>query len=373
MSGAGVGGGLGGLAGLALAPETGGLSLAIPALAGAGGAFLGGKFTGSKNPLQDALLGGIAGGLGGGLGLGDSLGISNSAGLFGDTAAEGASGATADGLGEGADQLFPSLDPIESEGAASAATDSPASTLGQLGRYAVKNPLQTALAGNIGLSAIQSMLPHPKVNVGQNAANVMATNPGFNATLPKYTMQNTATPYSGNWYTYGETPQTPLYNAQPVLAQAKGGLVPHYAQGGRVRGYAAGGMPMVPPEMPQQPTASQAPSMSQSPINPLAIKTAHNVGLAIGKHLRSKMHTPDGQVRGSGGGQDDAVPARLSQDEFIMPADVVAHLGDGSSNEGGKRMTKMMHNVRKHKATNGAKFPPKAHNPLAYLPKKAKA
>lgn len=366
MSGGGIGGTLGSLAGVALAPETGGLSLAIPAIAGAGGAYLGGKLTGDKNPLVDALLGGIGGGLGGAINGGENL-----AGFF--DAAPGAAGTGASdllqGFGPGADAVSTGFG--SSPGSAfipagvtpanaSGAVGANPSILGKLGQYAAKNPLQTALAGNIALTAAQSLMPHPQVNVGQNAANALATNPGFNSQLPKYAMQNTATPYSGNWYTYGETPQTPLYNAQPVLQQAKGGLV-GYAQGGRVKGYAMGGMPQGMP--------AQAPMAPQIPVNPLTLKAAHNVGVAIGKHLRGKISTPDGQVHGQGGGQDDLVPARLSQDEYIIPADVVGHLGDGSSNAGGKALDHLVKKVRHQKAVKG--FPPKAKNPLSYLPKKA--
>src|SRR5579859_1040488 len=277
MSGGGIGGTLGSLAGAALAPETGGLSLAIPAITGAGGAFLGGKLTGDKNPLLDAVLCGIGGGISGYFDSGSSL--SNSAGLW-DSGATGASGVIPDGLqsavGEGSPmvgadfQNFLDETPVTEGGNLGAPegsniaggssilpssvpsannssnnTQQPTSLLSQLGSYASKNPLQTALAGNIGLATVQSLLPNKRVNIGQNAANVLATNPNFNAQLPKYNLQNTASPYTGNWYTYGQTPQTPLYNAQPQLAK-RGGVI-GYAQGGHVNRYAQGGSPMASP------------------------------------------------------------------------------------------------------------------------------
>jgi len=374
MSGGGVGGTLGSLAGAALAPETGGLSLLIPAIAGAGGAYLGGRLTGDKNPLVDALLGGIGGGLSGALNVGGGLGIDNAAGLFGDGAtAAGATGASAgaSGLTQGTQDLLtkfgaqeaisPALAAADPSLAAGAASGGASSMLGGIGKYIAANPLKAALAGNVGLSAIQSLLPHTQVDVGKNAANVINTNPNFNAQLPKYTMQNTATPYTGDWYKYGESPQTPLYNAIPMRA-AHGGLV-GYAHGGRVHGYADGGQipqPGMPPQM-------AAPSQ----VNPLAIKTAHDIGVRIGKHLRqqSPLFTGQGKVSGQGGGQDDAVPAKLSDGEYVIPADAVAHLGDGSSDAGGKALDKMVHNVRAQKSVKG--FPPKAKNPLSYIKKGA--
>lgn len=415
MSGGGLGTGAGGLlgtlAGVALAPETGGLSMAIPAVTGAAGAELGNVATGNQvNPLMAAVMGGIGGGLGGASGIGDALGIGDGLGLGADDAAEqaatdtatSAAGASGVGASSGASgtQLTPGTQNFINSlpgGEESSLSPQVASQLGTgssggngitgaISNYLSKqNPLNLALAGTTGLAAIQSLLPKPQVNVGQNAANVMATNPSFsNAALPKYTLQNTATPYSGNWYTYGETPQTSMYNAQLQTAK-HGGMIKGYAHGGRVHGYAMGGMPPVgmppqgnmppapPPQapMPPQGMPPRPPMAAQQPVNPLMLKAAHNIGFAIGKHLKSKLRTPDGQVHGKGGGQDDAVPARLSQGEFITPADVVAHLGDGSSNEGAKKLTEMNNRVRAHKTSKGNKFPPKAKNPLSYLKGKA--
>ena len=416
MSGGGIGGAVGTGLGLALAPETGGLSLAIPAAGGALGAGLGGELTGSKDPLKQALIGGVMGGLGGA-----AFGGSDMAGLFtdpaagaeaADTAALGAAygpvpeGAAASGMGSGIPASgLPSLGDNAGSAAGNAATgnttiagmtpapdvtpQAPASFLSRLENSAANNPLNAALAGTTGLSAIQALLPKPKVNIGQNASNVLSTNPQFNnPNLPQYSMQNTATPYTGNWYTYGQTPQAPLYNAQPVpVTAAHGGLIKNYAHGGQVRRYAPGGqvMPMgAPPMAPQNPlAAAMPPQMSpqgmpprpmmppqgKPPVNPLMLKAAHEVGLAIGEHIKRKRmaasHTPDGQVHGKGGGQDDAIPARLSQGEFVVPADVVSHLGDGSSNHGAKKLTQMMHKVRADKAGKG--FPKKAKNPLSYI------
>lgn len=62
-----------------------------------------------------------------------------------------------------------------------------------------------------------------------------------------------------------------------------------------------------------------------------------------------------GQIRGPGGGQDDLIPAtiedrdpaRLSNDEFVMPADVVAIIGDGSSSQGHRKLYDLIAAARK--------------------------
>lgn len=67
---------------------------------------------------------------------------------------------------------------------------------------------------------------------------------------------------------------------------------------------------------------------------------------------------------GMGGGQDDTIPARLSNNEYVIPADVVAHLGDGTPKEGARKLDGMVGKVRKHKAVKG--HPPKAKSIKQY-------
>lgn len=65
---------------------------------------------------------------------------------------------------------------------------------------------------------------------------------------------------------------------------------------------------------------------------------------------------PEGMIKGPGNGMDDMATARmahggqkvlLSNDEFIIPADVVSGLGDGSSEAGARKLYAMMDRVRK--------------------------
>ena len=42
----------------------------------------------------------------------------------------------------------------------------------------------------------------------------------------------------------------------------------------------------------------------------------------------------------------DSQPARLADGEFVIPADVVSHLGNGSTDAGAKRLYAMMDKVR---------------------------
>ena len=84
----------------------------------------------------------------------------------------------------------------------------------------------------------------------------------------------------------------------------------------------------------------------------------------------SEGGSPD-LLRGPGGGQDDNIVAndgnvRVSPGEYVVSAEDVSMLGDGSNEEGAKRLDRMRGALRRHKYGT-SKFPPKARNPLSYL------
>ena len=78
-------------------------------------------------------------------------------------------------------------------------------------------------------------------------------------------------------------------------------------------------------------------------------------------------------LKGPGDGMSDDIPAtiankqpaRLANEEFVIPADVVSHLGNGSSEAGAKQLYKMMDRVRQ--ARTGTKKQGKQINPEKYL------
>ena len=77
----------------------------------------------------------------------------------------------------------------------------------------------------------------------------------------------------------------------------------------------------------------------------------------------------EGMIEGPGGGMDDQVqgmigseqPVAVSPGEFIVPADVVSGLGDGSSDAGAARLDGMMDEVRLAK-TGGVMQPRRISN-----------
>lgn len=80
-------------------------------------------------------------------------------------------------------------------------------------------------------------------------------------------------------------------------------------------------------------------------------------------------------LKGPGDGMSDNIPAsisgkqpaRLADGEFVVPADVVSHLGNGSTDAGAKQLYAMMDKVRKARTGNPKQG--KQINPNKFLPK----
>jgi len=80
-------------------------------------------------------------------------------------------------------------------------------------------------------------------------------------------------------------------------------------------------------------------------------------------------------LKGPGDGMSDNIPAtingrqpaRLADGEFVIPADVVSHLGNGSTEAGAKQLHAMMNNIRKARTGNPKQG--KQINAGKYMPK----
>lgn len=73
-------------------------------------------------------------------------------------------------------------------------------------------------------------------------------------------------------------------------------------------------------------------------------------------------------VKGDGDGTSDSVPAMLANGEFVIPADVVSSLGNGSNDSGAEVLDKFLETVRHHKKQHDAdELPPDSKGILSYL------
>jgi hypothetical protein len=185
-----------------------------------------------------------------------------------------------------------------------------------------------------------------------------------------------------------------------------------YPVGSKLEGYASGGVAKAAPTARTAPTAKTAPTArtgsahnvnainqyitlaKTSPEGLTSVTNAATAGDYNANYALNSLKSPDVQMakggimrgdlgsysdggrmlKGPGDGMSDDIPAtighkqpaRLADSEFVIPADVVSHLGNGSSDAGAKKLYSMMDNVRK--ARTGTKKQGKKINPNKFMP-----
>ena len=118
-----------------------------------------------------------------------------------------------------------------------------------------------------------------------------------------------------------------------------------------------------------------APVTTPVPGNPAGpiMATEETPGMAEGGAFAAKRggqsQRTEFAVNGPGTGRSDDIPAVLSDGEYVIDAETVALLGDGSSKAGAKKLDDLRVKVRKHKGQKLAKgrFSANAKKPEAYL------
>ena len=122
-----------------------------------------------------------------------------------------------------------------------------------------------------------------------------------------------------------------------------------------------------------KPQGVQQAAASGSSLDP---EMAASGGIMGASHLGSYAAGGNPRLlKGPGDGMSDNIPAviankqpaRLADGEFVIPADVVSHLGNGSTDAGAKKLHHMMDTVRKARTGNPKQG--KQINPDKYLPK----
>ena len=147
---------------------------------------------------------------------------------------------------------------------------------------------------------------------------------GLGGALPKYEIKRTQLSPDIDYYTYGTRPEARFFEyAQKVVE-------------------------------PTQPPAKEPET---------GMATGGLTGYAAGGSNRSRY------MAGEGSGRDDKIPALLSDGEYVMDAETLALLGDGSTKEGARRMDQFRANIRKHKgrALSRGQISPDAKSPDKYM------
>ena len=180
------------------------------------------------------------------------------------------------------------------------------------------------------------------------------------------------------YYTFG-TPVDPLqnlYNPQPAQQQAPQGMPPQAAQNQQQM---ASSQPVqgLPPGMPQGAPQGQNMGMAKPPVaqqnpmqyGPQGLKSGglpawSNVPMTAGR-LNFRDGAP---VHGAGDGQSDDIPAMLADGEYVIDAETVAQIGNGSTKAGAQALDKFRENIRAHKRSAPVhKIPPKTKALTSYL------
>lgn len=175
---------------------------------------------------------------------------------------------------------------------------------------------------------------------------------------------------SANFQGYDPRRPNPYYKPTGLGYAAQGGLMPNSLR------YADGG---------------QVPQLNNMPSGGLAALQVARDGYGASQTVDGNIpQMADGgsiggysdggrMLKGPGDGMSDSIPgvignkqpARLADGEFVVPADVVSHLGNGSTDAGAKRLYSMMDKVRQ--ARTGTKKQGKQIAAEKYLPVKKMA
>ena len=233
----------------------------------------------------------------------------------------------------------------------------------------------------------------------------------FTKSLDLYEYMRDRTNYGGDLSKYGQVGQggehqffkntrfvpVPIPGQNPTPSKM-GGLIQmkHYAQGGAAQAMQADprraqmmaamaqqhpagqGMPQGRPGMPQgpMPQGGMMPGRPRpAPQRPRDPRMAYYQYYQYGnpppqaKAMGGLSQVNSMRIGGGADGRSDDVPAVLSDGEYVMDAETVAMLGNGSSRAGAKKLDDMRAKLRQHKgkALVGGKISPNAKSPLGYL------
>jgi hypothetical protein len=213
---------------------------------------------------------------------------------------------------------------------------------GTLKRTFIDNAKNTTLP--IGIGALSAMQPEP-----------------YKAPKP-LTSKQLQEKYPEQFPTAAQTHYVPPPAGYDPAVDGEWDYFPGMAAGGGVHGYyAKGGIADANPQASVRANIEAEAKMALMDHHPKAKQALRRYADTFGedalKHLTDTVSSMGGRIRGAGGGLDDLIPGtiegrkevRLADGEFVVPADVVSHLGDGSSDHGVRKLTEMMDRIRKEK------------------------
>jgi hypothetical protein len=206
-----------------------------------------------------------------------------------------------------------------------------------------------------------------KVFGDKQAGGAGAGTAGWSGTIPEYQMVRERVPLAdagrrpgeyGRRY-FSDTSFVPL-TPGAENAEANLGLIQQAQQAAQTQ---AAGLASLPPGIAERRAVPTPAAIYQNPLEPVRAAQGGLMGLAKGRYLDGPTDGMEDKLKTTIEGEQ---PARLSHGEFVIPADVVSHLGNGNSQAGAKRLYDMMDKIRH--ARTGTKKQGKQINPDKYLP-----
>jgi len=291
-----------------------------------------------KDPLQGALLGGLMGGAG--------AGVSSM-------------------LGGGASAASGAMPSAATPAATSAGTQSLAATAGS----ATPGLSASSVPGFMGQVDYSIASGAPSASTGISNFAKAGTMPGFELaggpatsrlglTAPAGAMSSAAPAGSSSMFGRASQAFSELTPKQQLLAGGAG-----IAGLGMIGDQLRGGVPKKKP---------YSGALSQYRFDPSVYRP---YSYADGGIASLGSYSDGGRMlKGPGDGMSDNIPAsiggkqpaRLADGEFVVPADVVSHLGNGSTDAGAKQLYSMMNKVRKARTGNPKQG--REIQPRKYLP-----
>ena len=201
-------------------------------------------------------------------------------------------------------------------------------------------------------------------NLTGNVNNLQTTLNDMSKTTPKATLlkgNQIASPLASSYVIPTNTYATPAPDPNQLAE------IQNAAEGGIMHMASGGDLPMAPKLLRGQST--QHPNLMGWHGAQLfadgGVAKEHNPEFFSEGGLNSIKHR---YVTGAGDGTSDSIPAMLANGEFVIPADVVSSLGNGSNDSGAKVLDEFMKTIRAHKQKHDAKdLPPDSKGALSYL------
>ena len=256
-------------------------------------------------------------------------------------------------------------DTVVASGNAGAANNTAVSSGGldtsnEIYKYFADPKTQAALASGDTRSVAETMqeLGYSPAEVaaatGTNVADVQAA---YDAALSQGSTSSSDSGSSNEIYDYFASPE--------VQAALASGDTRGIAETMQARGY------------------SPAEVAAATGTNVADVQAAYDAALGVGQQDTSNMQFAQGgeiamakgrYLQGGTDGMADELPARIGEDqpaalshgEFVIPADVVSHMGNGNSDAGAKKLYQMMDKIRM--ARTGNKKQGKKINPDKFMP-----